>query len=218
MAEGGHTEGYNTRGIAICVEGDYSVEKTMPDVQRQAIVELAKDILSRHPKLKIVGHKDLNKDTACPGKYFPMEDIQNLVADKPVEEKKEEKKESPKRDFIAEAQAYMNRCYNSKLDVDGIWGPKTNAAVLKVMQKYIKADPDGIWGPETYSKCIVVGKGDEGTLVVVIQVMSAKFGGNLEIDGEFGKLTDSFIRKFQKEHKLDADGLVGKRTFKELFA
>ena len=74
---GAHTEGYNTVGIGICAEGDYSRE-TMPRAQKQAIVELCKDIKARRGIHTIKGHRDLNA-TSCPGGNYPFAEIVNAV-------------------------------------------------------------------------------------------------------------------------------------------
>lgn len=268
MAEGGHTEGYNRKGIAICVEGDYSKETMMPEAQVRAVIELSKDILSRHPQLKVVGHRDLNA-TSCPGNYFHMDEIKAGIkgeVEMPVESKKlyrirkswddaksqkgayvnldSAKKECPvgytvydwngnavysnkkpstptstvKKNCVHNVQEYLNKNYNSGLSVDGIWGSKTEAAVLKVLQRAIGASVDGIWGNETYSKCPVVGNGDVGESVKVVQMVAAKYGYTLDIDGIWGAKTEDAVRKIQKKLGVTVDGLVGKNTFKAMFA
>lgn len=70
---GAHTEYYNTSGMGICCEGNYMVE-TMPAVQKEALIELIKDIRNRYGNLPIKGHRDLNA-TSCPGNNFPMTEI-----------------------------------------------------------------------------------------------------------------------------------------------
>ena len=69
---GAHVTGHNSYSIGICVEGDYSKETVMPEAQKTAILELIKDIKTRYPSIKIVGHKDLG-GSACPGTYYPLE-------------------------------------------------------------------------------------------------------------------------------------------------
>lgn len=265
MAEGGHTEGYNRKGIAICVEGDYSKEIRMPDAQVKAVIWLSKDILSRHPQLKVVGHRDLNS-TACPGNYFHMDEIKagikNEAVEVPTESKKlyrirkswdkpktqkgayvsleSAKKECPvgytvydwngkavysnkkvstvEKNCVSIVQEYLNKNYKSGLSVDGIWGSKTEAALLKVLQKAIGTTADGIWGNKTYSKCPVVGNGDTGEVVKVVQMVSAKYGYTLDIDCVWGAKTEDAVRKVQKKLGVTVDGLVGKNTFKAMFA
>ena len=50
---------------------------------------------------------------------------------------------------IAKQQEAVNALgHTPKLDVDGEWGPKTEAGV-KWLQKKVGAGVDGEWGPET---------------------------------------------------------------------
>lgn len=60
-----------------------------------------------------------------------------------------------------------------------------------------------------------LGKGDEGPEVEQLQKNLIKLGyscGAYGADGDFGNDTEKAVIKFQKEHGLDADGLVGALT------
>jgi lysozyme len=57
-------------------------------------------------------------------------------------------------------------------------------------------------------------KNDE---VFILQKLLRKSGYSVEIDGDFGAKTDKIVRDFQFSHSLIADGIVGKRTWNELF-
>ena len=62
-------------------------------------------------------------------------------------------------------------------------------------------------------------KGSKGAAVTELQTILLKLGydlGPCGIDGDFGKRTDAAVRKYQKDHGLAADGIVGKMTWKEL--
>lgn len=71
--KGAHVEGQNTGKIGICLAGGID-RATGPNVgvdnrtpaQIKAQIALIRDILTRHPGAKIVGHRDL-KSTQCPG-------------------------------------------------------------------------------------------------------------------------------------------------------
>ena len=63
------------------------------------------------------------------------------------------------------------------------------------------------------SSCL--GKGDEGPEVEQLQKNLIKLGyscGSWGADGDFGNDTEKAVIKFQREHGLDADGLVGPLT------
>lgn len=78
VAVGAHCPGVNDKSIGICAEGSYMTE-TMPDLQKNAIVELCKDIINRYGIKQIYGHKELY-NTNCPGTNYPLDDIKNLRA------------------------------------------------------------------------------------------------------------------------------------------
>lgn len=55
-------------------------------------------------------------------------------------------------------------------------------------------------------------KGDKGQQIKVLQ----KLLGGLDIDGEFGPLTEAAVRAFQKKRGLEIDGIVGPKTWSKL--
>ena len=59
-------------------------------------------------------------------------------------------------------------------------------------------------------------RGSKGELVTQLQMLLAKDGSNLAIDGIFGPGTQSAVRAFQKKHGLEVDGIVGPKTWAEL--
>lgn len=75
---GAHCPGVNSTSIGICAEGNFS-EETMSDVQKQAIIELVKDIKSRYDIKWVKGHREIIS-TDCPGDNFPLEEIKNVIA------------------------------------------------------------------------------------------------------------------------------------------
>lgn len=75
---GAHCPGVNSTSIGICAEGNFN-EETMSEVQKQAIIELIKDIKTRHNIKWIKGHRDI-LSTSCPGANFPLEEIKGTVA------------------------------------------------------------------------------------------------------------------------------------------
>ena len=75
---GAHCPGVNSISIGICAEGNFN-EEAMSDVQKQAIIELVKDIKSRYDIKWIKGHREIIS-TDCPGTNFPLEEIKSVIA------------------------------------------------------------------------------------------------------------------------------------------
>ena len=76
---GGHTEGYNSRSIGVCFEGNFETER-MSDAQIVAGRALLAMLKGKYPEALLVRHGDLNK-TACPGNNFPFAALtENLSA------------------------------------------------------------------------------------------------------------------------------------------
>jgi peptidoglycan hydrolase-like protein with peptidoglycan-binding domain len=59
-------------------------------------------------------------------------------------------------------------------------------------------------------------KGSKGNDVKTLQTALNKYGYKLTADGDFGKLTDAAVRDFQLGHRLNADGIVGVKTWAAL--
>lgn len=74
---GAHCPGVNSTSIGICAEGNFN-EEIMSEVQKQAIIELVKDIKPRYNIKWIKGHREILA-TSCPGANFPLEEIKNAV-------------------------------------------------------------------------------------------------------------------------------------------
>jgi len=80
--QGAHTNppaGINETTIGIGCEGRFhSMDRTMPDVQFNALVWLIRHLRGIYGNLPIGGHRDLAA-TACPGQFFPMAELQRLA-------------------------------------------------------------------------------------------------------------------------------------------
>ena len=62
-------------------------------------------------------------------------------------------------------------------------------------------------------------KGDKGASVKALQILLIGYGyscGKAGADGDFGSATDKAVRAFQAANGLDADGIVGKKTWAKL--
>lgn len=85
------------------------------------------------------------------------------------------------------------------------WLMKNRAQIAKTMAKSI-ALGYGLKALLYYKK------GDSGSGVEKLQKDLTLLGYPLEADGQFGPKTDEAVRKFQKDHKLEVDGLAGPIT------
>jgi N-acetyl-anhydromuramyl-L-alanine amidase AmpD len=60
---------------------------------------------------------------------------------------------------------------------------------------------------------LIIKKGDHGPTVLECQKLLNQLGYGLVEDGIFGAVTESIVKKFQKQYNLVADGIVGPRTW-----
>lgn len=64
--------------------------------------------------------------------------------------------------------------------------------------------------------------GSVGNSVKVLQAMLNYYGSNLDIDGEFGRLTENALKEYQSKNqdedgnKLEIDGIAGKKTWRSM--
>lgn len=76
-AIGAHVAGHNTNTLGICAEGSYMSE-TMPQAQKQAIIELCKYLCKKYNINKIYGHREVGSSN-CPGPNYPLEEIKKSI-------------------------------------------------------------------------------------------------------------------------------------------
>lgn len=110
------------------------------------------------------------------------------------------------------------------LEVDGIVGAKTWAALLKAEQtepeKETENEPEKPAEP-TGSTCTVelpiIRQGDKCFTVVAVQMLLNKHNFSVKYtDGDFGPDTLAKVKAFQKAKGLTADGIVGRDTWVRL--
>lgn len=74
LEAGAHTLGFNRNSLGIAVNGNFEKNKpTTAQLQASARITRACSVIYCQPA--IVGHKELDSSTVCPGKYFPLEAI-----------------------------------------------------------------------------------------------------------------------------------------------
>ncbi len=117
-----------------------------------------------------------------------------------------------KKENIKKVQAALNSSYGEKLDVDGVIGTQTTAAVKRHHLLY-----------QTLKQRRKTNRPKDisGYVKVVQQLLIAKgFSvGKLGADGDFGENTSAAVKAFQKSIGFtgkDIDGVVGIKTIKAL--
>lgn len=102
------------------------------------------------------------------------------------------------------------------LTVDGIFGPRTETAV-RGFQAAGGLQQDGIVGEMTWSRLIrTIQEGSSGAAVKAIQVILGRIVAQVQVDGVFGAETQAAATKFQADHGLQQDGIVGPQTWRAL--
>ena len=113
---------------------------------------------------------------------------------------------------------------------DGIYGPRTAAAV-KAFQRKHGLKVDGIVGPQTFPKLVkTLRRGDRGDAVRAVQTLLRLVSGhsaqtpytNLPVDGIYGPQTEDAVRDAQHlnnwfEERGPENGVTGLVTWKALF-
>lgn len=111
--------------------------------------------------------------------------------------------------------------------VDGIFGPKTLAAV-KAFQGLNGLTADGIVGPKTWRALLgaatpspsghLIQYGSQGEAARAVQQRLNQLGYHVgAVDGIFGPKTLASVKAFQSSHGLTVDGIVGPKTWHALF-
>lgn len=227
---GAHCPGVNSISLGICAESDFEQE-IMNDVQKNAIVELIKNIKSRYNIQWIKGHREI-LSTDCPGANYPLQEIIDLANNNEVnnnnatqtsENKNTDIYNDGKINCIYDIQEWLKNHYGFNLALDNIYGPDTNKKMVMALQTELnnqfnaKLAVDGIFGINTYNACINVRQGAEGNITRLIQMMLFIRGYNISIDGIFGDETAVALGQFQNDNGLSSDKICGKNTFKKLF-
>jgi peptidoglycan hydrolase-like protein with peptidoglycan-binding domain len=123
-----------------------------------------------------------------------------------------------------ETLQYLLRAHANTVNVDGIFGVKTDAAV-RTFQGSKGLAVDGLVGAHTWGALLVqVSAGSTGDAVRGVQEefqyrnLSGDPTQGVQIDGIFGPLTDGAVRGFQAALGLVVDGIVGPLTWRALIS
>lgn len=82
----GNCYGQNNCSLGVCFEGNYDKDKEMPQAQFNAGVDLIKHLKSKYGIKEVNGHKKYY-NTACPGKYFPLDRMLKAINSSSIQQK-----------------------------------------------------------------------------------------------------------------------------------
>lgn len=132
------------------------------------------------------------------------------------------------RELVKKYQIALINLKYEMIATDGVADHNLYKAIL-VFQKANGLDANGMCGTQTQTLLfggVVTGsgttsktlkKGSSGDLVRYLQYMMNTLGYSVTIDGIFGSGLETAVKQFQTKKGLDADGIVGLGTWKELF-
>jgi len=115
-------------------------------------------------------------------------------------------------------QQFLNQRIGAGLAADGVFGPLTEAAVMR-FQTSVGLPADGQVGQNTWPRlCIQVSRGATGPAVFALQHnLHFAYGfTDLAIDGIFGPLTEQAVRIFQMVERIVVDGIAGPVTWNRI--
>lgn len=138
---GSHAQGWNSRSIGICLEGNF-MEENPTDKQIESLSWLISDIESRRGKLNILRHKDVNA-TSCPGDNFSLSSIKKVSKSLHITNIKK----GDKGDLVKILQYILD------LETDGSFGTLTDTSVRN-FQKDNGLLVDGIVGTNTWKELL----------------------------------------------------------------
>ena len=131
--------------------------------------------------------------------------------------------------IVRDGQIHTNNFCNAGIETDGIRGDDTRKAGIKVLQQAMNLDYgagleiDGVWGTKSESalKGHTVQYGEKQYMVTALQILLMLKGYNpngVESPGTFGNGCRSAVKSYQSDHGLSVDEISGYNTFKSLIA
>ena len=134
---------------------------------------------------------------------------------------------TPDPTTIRMIQKWINDYCQAGLMIDGKFGPKSKAGMVKAIQRFHNLEfdsllaEDGKFGPATSKACTYVSSTHLKTSDLAFMAQCLLYVNGYDpqgLDSNFGKNSTAAAKLFQEEHNLEIDGEVGKLTFKKLVA
>lgn len=208
----GNCYGENHTSLGVCFEGNYDKDTSMPQAQFDAGVELIKYLKSKYGISEVGGHKHYY-NTACPGRYFPLQKMLDTIKGSSSSSSSDSKPSKPSKPSTG-----------TKL-----WEVSISGNEVKALQNELNRQcgaglkADGYFGDSTLAACITVREGARGNITRLIQqrllnrgYTSLKEHGGA--DGCFGGGTTTAVKNLQKNKGIGVDGIVGRNTWKALYS
>lgn len=131
--------------------------------------------------------------------------------------------------IIKNGQIHSQNFAGTGINPDGIRGPKTKKAGIKVLQQAMNLDykaglaVDGIWGTKSEAALgsHTVRKGEKQYMVTAVEILLMLKGYDpkgVESPGQFGSGLETCVKRYQGDNGLSVDGIVGYNTYKSLIA
>jgi len=188
-----------------------------------------------------IGHRQW-RSTACPGdaRYnwihqgmpVPNSPTSPTPTPNPVVDNQPTLQLGSRGDAVRQVQMIIRDHAGGDIAVDGIFGPHTKKRVSD-LQAFFGLVADGVVGSKTWAilnyissvkpsqfgdwphlKKPTIRQGAKGNGVKYLQnVILAKAGGNITVDGIFGQQTENRIRELQAFFGMTVDGIVGPNTW-----
>ena len=116
---GAHTPGYNSVSVGVCFEGNYEKSDNMPKAQLESGKALISYLKNQYPEAETKRHKDFLA-TACPGKYFPFEELAKGISFQNIELESVNDIvwELNHRNIMTDSKLWLEKC---NLDTDAYW-------------------------------------------------------------------------------------------------
>lgn len=217
-----HSSCRNSNSIGIemcCTAGNYKIGAKALENAAQLVAALCKYLGITDVDKYVVRHYDVTHKK-CPAQMVSnssewvafknrIKEIIGVVnkVEKPVVK-------DVKIDTVKEVQSWLNKSYAAGLVVDGVYGAKTKAALVKVLQKALNVTVDGVYGNQTNNAVKNLKVGSSGDAVKALQGLLVCNGYTAAyVDGNYGTGTSNAVKSYQKKKGLYADGIAGKATF-----